>query len=124
MGKKWPMSPDVALDVIGREAGMCAVCGLHIPDGQGQIHHRRPRGMGGGRFANCLPNLLLLHGSCHLQHIELHRAEAQANGWLLQQWQSPASTPLMYMLSGWVVLEDDGSIVPVKAPQHQQKEEQ
>jgi hypothetical protein len=105
--KKHPMPADTALDVIERERGRCAVCGLHIV-GQGHIHHRKPRGMGGaGMQAHRLSNLLYLHPSCHLRHVESKRENALMNGWLLEQWQDPWDTPLVYMLNGWALLKDD-----------------
>ena len=113
--KKHPMPADTALDVIEREQGRCAVCGLHI-DGKGHIHHRKPRGMGGSRNANTLSVLVYLHPTCHLIHVEQKRQRAYENGWLLQQWQDPWDTPLMYMLNGWVLLKDNGLIVPVEPP--------
>lgn len=109
MGKRWPLSPDMALDVIAREKSCCAVCGLPVDNGH--IHHRKPRGFGGGPAANTMSNLLYLHPSCHLQHVEQRRNRAYDNGWLLQMWQEPQDTPLMYMLNGMVYLTDDGKIV-------------
>lgn len=120
--KKWPMPTDTVLDVIEREDGKCAVCGLRV-EPQGHIHHRQPRGMGGGTGqSHALSNLLYLHPSCHLQHVERHRDKAKANGWLLEHWQSPQETPLMYMLGRWVVLTDDGLITPVR-PSHEKETE-
>ena len=103
--------PDVVNDVVAREDRNCAVCGLRI-DGKGQIHHRKPRRMGGsGNRLDTLSNMVLLHPSCHLQHVEQHRTRAHQNGWLLTANQDPESTPLMYMLNGWVYLTDDGHII-------------
>ena len=107
------MPTDTALDVIERERGRCAVCGLNI-DGKGHIHHRKPRGMGGsGLQAHRLSNLVYLHSSCHLKHVEQQRERAYMNGWLLEHWQDSWAVPMMYMLNGWVLLKDDGLIVPV-----------
>lgn len=106
------MPPDMAIDVIERDQGACAVCGLHI-DGKGHIHHRKPRGMGGSGEVNVLSVCIYLHPSCHMIHVERQRQRAFENGWLLQRWQDSETTPLMYRLNGWVLLKNDGSIVPL-----------
>lgn len=106
------MPPDMAIDVIERDQGACAVCGLHI-DGKGHIHHRKPRGMGGSGEVNVLSNLIYLHPSCHLKHVESQRQRAFENGWILQRWQDSQEQPLMYRLDRWVILTDDGHIVEI-----------
>ena len=107
------MREETAQEVISRERGECAVCGLTI-DGKGHIHHRQPRGMGGGGpAAHRLSNLLLLHASCHLQHVEQKRDQAYQNGWLVHAEIDPAEVPLMYKLNTWVLLTDDGYIMTV-----------
>lgn len=81
------------------------------------VHHRRPRGLGGSKdLATNLPsNLLLLCGSgttgCH-GWIESQRTEAKANGWLLEQWQSPLETPVRVHDRGLVLLDNIGGMTP------------
>lgn len=93
---------------------LCERCG-RAPGSN--IHHRRPRGAGGSKdpATNVPSNLLLLCGSgttgCHGQ-IESHRAEAKANGWLLEQWQNPLRTPVRIHDRGLVLLDDIGGMTP------------
>lgn len=93
---------------------LCERCGCNLGE---NIHHRRPRGMGGSKVpATNLPsNLLWLCGSgttgCH-GWIESHRAEAKANGWLLEQWQSPLETPVRVHDRGLVLLDNIGGMTP------------
>lgn len=104
------MNPDTVLDVIEREDSHCAVCGLPIA-GRGHVHHRKPRRMGGSRRLDRLSNLIYLHTDCHLKHVEQQRVRAAENGWLVLGDNDPESTPIMYMLNGWVYLTDDGRII-------------
>ena len=112
MGKKWPMPDGMADAVKARDGGCCVVCGLPVL-GRGHIHHRKPRGMGGSGEANVLSNVLLLHPTCHLDFVEKHREKSQANGWLLQRWQEPEASPLLYMLNCWARLTNDGTIINI-----------
>lgn len=112
--KKHPMPLDVVLDVHEREKGLCAVCGLPVGREAGHLHHRQPRGMGGGSGkAHALSNIVLLHATCHLTHVELKRANAYQNGWLVQHWKTPSETPFRYMLNRTVLLNDDGTITEI-----------
>jgi 5-methylcytosine-specific restriction enzyme A len=74
-----------------------------------QIHHRRPRGMGGSKRVdtNTASNGLDVCHSCH-EYIESHREEALGQGWLLPQHAvNPSIHPVH--LRGWTVyLDDDG----------------
>ena len=108
--------PDVRNEVWAREDGNCAVCGLPV-DSPGHVHHRKPRQMGGakGRL-DILSNLVLLHPSCHLKHVEHNRTRAYENGWLITGHNQPEDTPLMYMLNGWVYLTDSGHIITTGEP--------
>lgn len=78
-----------------RDRDRCVRCGAPATN----IHHRRPRGMGGTRdpLANDPSNLLCLCGSgttgCH-GWIESHRAEALRDGWLVSKWADPATIPI------------------------------
>lgn len=104
--------------VYAREQGMCAVCGLHI-EASPHLHHRKPRGMGGSLRLNTVQNLVLLHPSCHLLHVERKRAQAIDNGWLIVGLSDPGEVPMMYMLDRWVILAEDGSVTEVEQPQEQ-----
>lgn len=60
--------------------------------------------MGGSRTANTLPNLVLMCGDgvrgCH-GHVESHRTEAYAEGWLVHRWADPATTPVLRFGRTW-----------------------
>lgn len=93
--------------VKARANGLCELCGLPCPSPH--LHHRQARGMGGGG-SNTPSNLLHLHPSCHLKHVEQQRQRAYENGWLVKHGDNPADTPVRYMLDSTVLLKDDGSI--------------
>ena len=100
--------PDVATRelVRWRDRDQCRRCGATT----WQIHHRRPRGMGGTRdpLTNGPANLVLLCGSgvtgCH-GWVESHRAEARADGWLVSKWADPAAIPIVH--NGRTIYLDD-----------------
>lgn len=110
-------SPATRRVVLDRAGGCCELCGRLLHDGTTwiaahSVHHRRPRGAGGSTAAdtNTAPNLLLLCGSattadgCHA-HVEAHRAEAIAFGWLVPQGHDPSAV-VVHVLHG-------GSLSPV-----------
>jgi hypothetical protein len=106
--------PSVRQMIIEREGGRCARCSASIIDG-GQIHHRRPRGMGGAlyREATNLPgNGVALCADCH-RWVESERMEAMVDGWVVAAWRLPAEVPVLYR-GTWLHLDDDGSIDPVE----------
>lgn len=79
--------------VRARARNMCEHCG-----GNGQdIHHRRPRGMGGTKdpAANLPSNLVLLCRQCHVW-FESHRSAALAAGWLVRQGHDPRLVALVW----------------------------
>ena len=81
--------PDLATRqaVIDRAGRKCERCGQ---PGE-QIHHRKPRGMGGTSdpAINAFPNLVLVCVTCH-DEIERNRQMAYESGWLVHRWQDPA----------------------------------
>ena len=99
--------------VIDRDGGVCRMCGRAGTN----VHHRRPRGMGGTRDpeTNSPANLVLLCGSgttgCH-GWIESHRAEAMAAGWLVSKWADPSTTPIKTS-RGVIRLTDHGTIITI-----------
>lgn len=73
-----------------------------------QIHHRRPRGMGGSKRVetNSPSNGLAACERCH-SHVESHRLEALEHGWVVPQHQDPRIKPVL--VRGFkVYLDDDG----------------
>lgn len=110
--------PKVRDLVRGRGVDCCERCGVHAPRGQGNLHHRRPRGMGGTRNPelNQPANLLWLCGSgttgCH-GDIESNRAAALAAGWLVPRYKRPTEIPVEIWDAGLgrrvpVLLDNDG----------------
>lgn len=97
-----------------RAGSRCEVCGL--PADLAQIHHRRPRGMGGTkrRESGGAANGLLLHPACH-ERIERNRAAALENGWLVSQTADPAEVPVR-LWDGWALLNPAGSVTRVGEP--------
>lgn len=90
--------------VLDRAAACCELCGQPLHDGYEWVadhsfHHRQARGMGGSTRpeVNSPANVMLLCGSgttdCH-GFIESHRADAEANGWLVRHGCDPATTPV------------------------------
>lgn len=73
-----------------------------------ELHHRRPRGMGGSRRpeTNSPANSLGVCADCH-RFIEHHRDTARANGWLVRQVDNPATIPVLRR-QVWVLLDDHG----------------
>lgn len=93
-----------------RAKDRCEVCGsLALYH---QIHHRRPRGMGGSKDPACgsPANGIWVHPWCH-RKIESDREQALANGWLVHQGQNPAEVPFK-KYNQWVILRDDGTMLP------------
>lgn len=89
--------PRVRAVIKSRSGGICEKCG-RAPGAE--IHHRRPRGMGGTSLAwvNKCANGLHLCAACH-NYIERHaRHWSQVNGWLVSQHGTvlPVDVPVTY----------------------------
>ncbi len=95
-----------------RDRLKCVICGKPSE----QIHHRRPRGMGGtARKTTNLPaNGLTLCGSgtqgCH-HTVESRRDLALENGWIVRQHQDPAEVPVL-IHGDWWLLDNEGGRRP------------
>lgn len=98
--------------IIARAGGYCERCGQRAVDPQ--VHHRRPRGMGGTRRAdtNEPPAGLFLCAACHI-YVESHRRESLEKGWLVRQAKSPADTPVLYHMTYWARLTPDGAVARI-----------
>lgn len=86
----------------------CERCGDRPPE---QIHHRKPRGMGGTSdpAANNPANLVAICSPCHVT-IELSRDDALVDGWLVHNSQDPAEIPVRYR-GRFVQLTGDGDVI-------------
>lgn len=102
---------DTREKVRWRDKDRCRRCGKST----WQIHHRKPRGMGGTRdpLVNSPANLVLLCGSgttgCH-GWVEQHRTEARQQGWLVSQHADPRYQPIDHE-GRLTFLTEDGTAV-------------
>jgi 5-methylcytosine-specific restriction protein A len=98
--------------IIERAQGMCERCGEAKPGMQ--VHHRRPRGMGGSRRedTNRASNGLYLCADCHAW-VESYRTEARLHGLLLTQSEYPPDR-FVQRRGDVVRLTDDGKAIVLK----------
>jgi 5-methylcytosine-specific restriction endonuclease McrA len=77
----------VRATVLSRDKGRCARCNVWAANTPSDVHHRKPRGMGGTRDVRSKDhrNLVLLCRSCH-GDVESHRALAYDTGWLIRSY--------------------------------------
>jgi len=102
------------LTIIARSRGRCERCGQR---GYGmQIHHRQPRGMGGGstQEVRSAANGLYVHPSCH-RWIESHRSYSLERGWLVPKATDPSEYEVR-IWSGWVLLSANGDVTQISEP--------
>lgn len=87
--------------VVVRDLGRCVCCGRSCIDRPASLQHRRARGMGGSSeaHASCACNLILMLGSattqCHGRAESRRYRRDKARGYVLEQWEVPALTPVM-----------------------------
>lgn len=93
----------------------CELCGLLAV--AGQIHHRRPRGMGGSSdpALNRPSNLVLLCWDCHRFVEQIQRRAAYEYGWLVPSGIRPDLHPFL-LWGRWVLLTDAGAYVEIDEP--------
>lgn len=102
--------------VMARSGGYCEVRVNGCWDEASQLHHRRPRGIGGSRNPSTgqASNALNVCLPCH-NHLETaERAESRDRGWLVRQGSDPREVPV-FRYRRWVLLDDEGGITPVEA---------
>ena len=106
-GEELRFSQEIKKLIWKRANDRCEVCGIMAL--HHQIHHRRPRGMGGSKdpISGSAANGVLVHPTCHAR-IESNREEALGNGWLVLQGHDPATVPFRKVF-GWVLLHHDGT---------------
>ncbi|MEV0357151.1 hypothetical protein AB0H71_13925 [Nocardia sp. NPDC050697] len=110
-------SPEVKAIVTARSKGRCEL--LACTRTATEFHHRAPRGLGGTSLAwvNAASNGLHIC-QAHHSHIESHRVQAYANGWLVRRNGSRTSADVPVLLpEGWVLLTDHGIKWPTPAPE-------
>ncbi|AXQ51885.1 HNH endonuclease [Gordonia phage Catfish] len=115
MARKTGPTPRTVTTVQGRSGGICERCGW--AEGQ-QIHHRRPRGMGGTRDAdvNGAGNLLHVCYPCH-RWIEENREESLRLGYLISRLTASKSWQVPVFYRGtWKLINDFGEAEKVPAP--------
>lgn len=108
-------SRPVRLIVRQRAQDKCEACRSDGTD----IHHRRPRAMGGTTdpATNRPPNLVLLCRQCH-RWFESHRTVALELGWLVLQGHDPALVPLTLWSDRQVLLDDLGTYQDYQEARH------
>lgn len=108
-------SEKVRNQIRDRANDRCEMCGsLALYH---QIHHRRPRGMGGSKDPDTgsAANGLWVHPSCHSK-IESNREQAYQKGYLVRQGMDPTSIPVKMGLH-WYMLDHHGTRTRVSGPQ-------
>lgn len=94
--------------VLARDGDKCLRCLGPAVD----VHHRRPKGMGGTSdksIAFGLANLISLCRECHAW-VHEHPEQGYLTGYLLHSWDDPARFPLLLKPgSTYIYLRADGS---------------
>lgn len=106
-------SKETRMAVAARAGARCERCGSGGDYWLGQdIHHRKPRRMGGTSDpeVNSPCNLVLLCRSCH-NEVESRRSQALADGWLVHAWQEPSMVKVILHAFGPTLLTKDGSYI-------------
>lgn len=100
-------TPATRRTILDRDGAACIVCGAVYGL---QLHHRRPRGMGGNRTAvtRSAANGITLCLTCH-STAESFRDVALKAGVLVPQHRDPREVPVKHRLHGWVTLTDQGT---------------
>lgn len=113
--------PRVRAAILDRSSGWCELCGT---EPVAQVHHRRPRGLGGTSdpTVNRAANGLAVCAPCHdviegrsvvhprLGRVRGSRAESERKGWLISRLSpdAPDEVPV-WTADGWVQLSDSGA---------------
>lgn len=99
--------------LFARSGGACERCGVRTS--AMERHHRKRRRDGGDRLCNIL--LLCAGGDgCH-RHVTEHPGEARRYGFIVSAYADPAVIPVLYRRREWMVLGDDGSLMPLPEPE-------
>lgn len=91
------------------------MCGIYITDGNGAVHHRTSKGMGGSALLESPANLVTLcgRGNADLCHGKVHGNPqwARNHGWTVSRHLDPAEVPVD-TYRGWVLLDAIGGWIP------------
>lgn len=95
-GRSTGPSTTVRSQIQARARMRCERCGRNLTWEGGQIHHRKPRQMGGTRDqkTNSMENLVFICSGCHSE-IESNRDDSYRDGWLVHSWDDPARVALL-----------------------------
>ena len=90
-----------------RSGEICELCGRSRAT---DMHHRKNRSQGGYWHPAGVLHL------CHFDHMwaTVNPAEAVKNGWSIRSRQDPYSSPVWLPGREWCLLQDDGSVEPVR----------
>jgi 5-methylcytosine-specific restriction endonuclease McrA len=106
---------DSVRQLVYRRAGdQCESCGTSVRYGRPRnLHHRRPRAMGGSRAREVHQpsNLLLLCPPCHVL-VETHRTKARDAGLLVRQGADPRLVLVTLYDGQQHALDDEGGMEP------------
>ena len=105
---------EVRNQIKARSKERCEVCTAYAF--HPQIHHRKPRGMGGSKdpVVGSAANGIWVHPACHSK-IESQRSWAFDHGYLVRQSEDPRYIPIK--IGGlWYLLDDQGERKPWHGP--------
>ena len=94
--------------VYARDGGKCLRCLQEATD----VHHRKPRGMGGSSDPELnygLANLVSLCRHCH-DRVHANPGESYELGWLVRSGLDPLEVPILVSATFTVWLTRDGDI--------------
>ena len=96
--------------ILTRSEGACEIMSRVCVTTATDIHHRRPRGMGGtSRLeTNLASNGIALCRRCHM-YVESERDWARNKGFLISQHVDPEFAPIHWRLAQWCLLKADGT---------------
>lgn len=106
--------------ITARSGGHCEILATGCTFAATEVHHRRPRGMGGTRRPETSSAANALHAcrSCHMR-CESFRTWARDNGFVVAQHLNPCDVPVWWRCNtdGYgkrlVLLDDAGGKTPV-----------
>jgi 5-methylcytosine-specific restriction enzyme A len=116
-------SPEVVELVTMRSGYNCEVMATGCTLMAEELHHRRPRGMGGSRRVdtNTAANALAICRRCH-NRVESMRNWARDNGFVIPQHADPAVEPVWWRCNVgvrqakiWVLLSDNGHRIALQS---------